>query len=41
MWSRDATVGELRKIHEESQDKPYVSSLAWLASGAFVDRGAA
>ena len=39
MWSRNATVGDLRKLHEEMKDKPYVSSLDWIASGAFVDRG--
>jgi hypothetical protein len=39
MWSHDATVGDLRKLHEEMKDKPYVSSLNWIATGAFVDRG--
>ncbi|MDQ0863752.1 hypothetical protein QF036_001333 [Arthrobacter globiformis] len=39
MWSRDATVGDLRRVHEESKGKPYVSSLDWIASGSFVDRG--
>jgi hypothetical protein len=39
MWSRDATVGDLRRAHEESKGKPYVSSLDWIATGAFVDRG--
>ncbi|MFP3459810.1 hypothetical protein R5O87_03035 [Arthrobacter globiformis] len=32
-------MGDLRKVHEESKDKQYVSSLDWIASGAFVDRG--
>lgn len=39
MWSRDATVGDLRRVHEEAKDKSYVSSLDWIATGAFVDRG--
>lgn len=39
MWSRDATVGDLRKLHEEAKEKPYVSSLDWIATGAFLDRG--
>jgi hypothetical protein len=39
MWSREATVGDLRKVHVESKGKSYVSSLDWIASGAFVDRG--
>jgi hypothetical protein len=39
MWSRDATVGDLRRVHEESKGKPYVSSLDWITGGAFVDRG--
>jgi hypothetical protein len=39
MWSRDVTVGDLRKLHEETKDKPYLSSLDWIATGAFVDRG--
>lgn len=39
MWSREATVGDLRRIHEEATVKSYVSSLDWIASGAFVDRG--
>jgi hypothetical protein len=39
MWSRDVTVGDLGKLHEETKDKPYLSSLDWIATGAFVDRG--
>lgn len=39
MWSRDVTVGDLRKLHEEMKDKPCTSSLDWIATGAFVDRG--
>ena len=39
MWSREATVGDLRKVHAESKGKSYASSLDWIASGAFVDRG--
>ncbi|WP_172411855.1 hypothetical protein [Arthrobacter globiformis] len=33
------TVGDLRKLREELKDKPYLSSLDWIATGAFVDRG--
>lgn len=32
MWS-DATVGDLRKLHEETKDKPYLSSLDPIATG--------
>lgn len=39
MWSRDVTVGDLLRLHEESKGNPYVSSLDWIASGAFVDEG--
>lgn len=38
-WSRNATVGDLWKLPAEMKDKPYISSLDWIASGAFVDRG--
>ncbi len=37
MWIRDATVGDLRNLHEETKEKSYVSSLDWIATGAFMD----
>jgi len=41
MWSRDVTVGDLRKLHEETGDKPYISSLDRIATGVVRGLGAA
>jgi hypothetical protein len=37
MRSRDATVGDLRTLNERMKNTGEVSSLDWIASGAFTD----
>ena len=39
MWSRDASVGDLRRLNARTKDTGEVSSLDWIASGAFIDTG--
>lgn len=39
MWNRNATWGDLRRVHEEGKGQPYVSSLDWIALGTVQDSG--
>jgi hypothetical protein len=39
VWNRNATVGDLRRLHEANKGKPFVSSLDWIALGTFQDKG--
>ena len=39
MWNRDATWGDLRKLHEDMKGKDYTSSLDWIGNGTVEDTG--
>jgi hypothetical protein len=37
MWTREATYGDVRRLHREMEEKGWFSPDDWIATGSIVD----